>query len=220
MQKKKLKLGSLKLQEVADILKEGSVEGKPHTTAPPGDSRNNRVATRSLTQLIINNRAQPLTYAFPLNSHCPFCVPHPPILSIFSILISLVFHVSEFPFVFVSFSDSRRSRMRLLIISPPVLWSPRSPPSPPGPLCFYVWECCHDGWEEMWSCLHLLGPNRQHSHTQQPSSRRLPITAKGLWLLSPFITKATIKKRGWLHQVVANLKQYQDFNFLSWILTF
>lgn len=49
----------------------------PHITAPPGDSRSNRMATRSLTQLIINNRAQPLTYAFPLNSHCPSVSPNP-----------------------------------------------------------------------------------------------------------------------------------------------
>lgn len=42
--------------------------GKSHVIAPLADSRGNRTATQSLTQLIIINQAQRLTYAPPFQS--------------------------------------------------------------------------------------------------------------------------------------------------------
>lgn len=48
----------------------GGMEGEPLLIAPQVDSRNNRKATQSLTQLVIINQAQLLTYA--LSPHSPF----------------------------------------------------------------------------------------------------------------------------------------------------
>lgn len=65
--------------------------GKSHVIAPLADSRGNRMATQSLTQLIIINQAQHLTYApLPFN-------PHSLAPNHFPLLISLILSLLFFP---------------------------------------------------------------------------------------------------------------------------
>lgn len=91
----------------------GSMGGVALLIAPQVDSRNNRKATQSLTQLVIINQAQLLTYAPPFNVLVPLFLPFP----LFQTLACCS----------LCFLDSRRSRMRSLIIYPPDPWSPRAP---------------------------------------------------------------------------------------------
>lgn len=78
-------------RETRESLLGGNVGGKSHVIAPLADSRGNRMATQSLTQLIIINQAQHLTYApLPFNPHS--LAPHH-----FPLLISLVLSLLFFP---------------------------------------------------------------------------------------------------------------------------
>lgn len=175
-------------RETRESLVGGNMGGKSHVIAPLADSRGNRMATQSLTQLIIINQAQHLTYApLPFNPHS--LAPHH-----FPLLISLILSLLFFP---LTVSREQQEIQDEVIDYIPHCssvnthrWSPVLNLGTPQPL--RCWESCDDNDE--WKCgVQFCSYLNQtaSAHTQQ-SSRPLPIRAEGLCLLAPYIRKDTM----------------------------
>lgn len=148
------------------------------------------MATRSLTKLIIISQVRPLTYAFLLKSLCPL-LSSPFSISSFFLFLGFTCYTLSLCLVsfIVSVLDSRRSRMRSLIIHITAPWSPHTATFPPGPFHEHscLWESCDDRWEELWSApikLAVYWGQTASIHKQQHNSRWLLVRAEGLayWL--------------------------------------
>lgn len=153
---------------IGKVYWEGARGSKSHIIAPLVDSRGNGLATQSLTQLIIINQAQHLTYAFPFQSSLA------PSLLLSLSWFHLFFLLSIFFWLTVSFVNSGRCRMRSLIIYLTVPWSTHAFTlllctwSPPQALVLprkLRWQM--KGTAAFITVLFLSEPNSQHSHTDQ-----------------------------------------------------